>query len=73
MQQSAQAENSFLNEFTKELVKNYYKLYFEKSEKEKLQYEEKPEKRILLMPLAMPILPQRISLQLPPGIIKPCL
>ena len=71
MQQSAQAENSFLNEFTKELVKNYYKLYFEKSEEEKLREKEKPEKRILLMPLAMPILPQRISLQLPPQMQSP--
>lgn len=66
MQKSAQAENSFLNEFTKELAKNYYKLYFEKADKERLQDKEN-EKRILLMPLTMPLLPKEIPLpsQLP--------
>jgi len=71
MPQSAQAENSFLNEFTKELAKNYYKLYFEKAEKEKLQDKEN-EKRILLMPLTMPFLPPKITFPLqPPKISMP--
>lgn len=71
MQKSAQAENSFLNEFTKELAKNYYKLYFEKADKEKLQDKEN-EKRILLMPLTMPLLPKEIPLpSQPPQISMP--
>lgn len=66
MPQSSQAENSFLNEFTKELIKNYHELYFEKAEEEKLQ-----EKDILPMQLTIPILPQRMSLQLPPQLQPP--
>lgn len=68
MPQSAQTENSFLNEFTRELVKNYYKLYFEKVEEEKLQ-----KKDILPMQLTMPVLPQRIPfpLQIKPPAIMP--
>ena len=68
MQQSTQAENSFLNEFTKELIKNYYKLYLENGKEEKIQ--EGNEKRIFLTP-AMPILPRRIPLQLPPQMQPP--
>ena len=68
--QQTQSENSFLSEFTKELIKNYYKLYLEKGEGEKMQ-ERGNEKKILLMPPAMSFLPQKIFLQLPPQMQPP--
>ena len=68
MPQSAQAQNSFLNEFTKELARNYYILYLEKAGKELAgQMQEKN----LLMPPAMPFPPQKIPLQLPPQMQQP--
>lgn len=69
MPQSAQAENSFLNEFTKELAKNYYKLYFEKAESE-VQKKVEKEKGILPAQPTMPALPQKIPLQSQPPQIQ---